>query len=65
MPTDKVNLSNVHYSRVAESIKSQAIFKERIPYLLKHEKIALKKSRYIKEQLFHMNNIKYLESLSI
>lgn len=64
MTVKKVNLTNYHYSKVTDSIKSQVrVFPERIPTILKHEKIALKKSKYIKEQLFHMNNIKYLETL--
>jgi len=64
MNKQKVNLSNYHYSKVSDSIKCQVkAFPERISTILKHEKIALKKSKFIKEQLFHISNIRYLESL--
>jgi len=62
----KINLSNRYYSKVSENIKLKArVFPERIPAILRQERIAYKKSTIIKEQLFHLSNIKYLESLNV
>jgi len=59
----KINLSNHYYTRVTEKIKLQLIcFPERKESILKHEKIALKKSLNIKEQLFHQKNIAFIEA---